>query len=64
MNASFISSNHDSGPFGLEPELKKGMEYHNVAHSSPAKVDEKVSNLKVAFRKVVFYDDLGITLNE
>ena len=64
MNASLIPSKYESGAAGLEPEMKKGMEYHNAHAFNDSNGEVKTKTVAVAFQKVVFFDDLGITLNE
>jgi len=63
MNATRISTN-ESGLAGLEPELKKGTTYYNAGKSSDLPKPEESFNLPVSFKKVVFYDDLNVTLND
>jgi len=64
MNASLAPSNDESGQAGLKPELKKGAKYHKAHVFAKAKANGQVRTVPVVFQKVVFFDDLGITLND
>jgi hypothetical protein len=64
MNASLISPNYETSKAGLKPELNKGMEPQNVIRLEPVMEERKARPLGTGFQKVVFYDDLNVTLND